>query len=274
MKLRRKYFVEAEQYRKETDSKDSWSRLRVNVFERKGKKKVLLGSYERNYSSMYNTFEPFEQNGKHYALISSDYTTTSVLSLPDCKIIATEGDWNCWGFCPTGFYVPAVGDKRVYFENDKAKANMQGNFGFVCGCVWGDDGSWKVQFLDLSEIEQGKVIRDDRLGYVELTGGSDGLRDAFQYIYVGEHQALDINLKGIQHHPTYLKNKVGPSALDANKVADEQAQHIVSRLEYFLKKKAENITESFPEKLDETEKKYIREILYNTIVTVTEEKST
>lgn len=273
MNLRQRYVVEAECFKKETDSKDSWSRLRVNVFEKRGKKKTFLGSYERNYSSLYNTFEPFEQNGKHYALISSDYTTTSVLSLPDCKIIATEGDWNCWGFCPTGFYVPAVGDKQIYFENDKAKETMQGKFGFVCGCVWGDDGSWKIQFLDLSEIDQGKVIRDDRFGYVELNGSSKNLKKAFEYMYIGEHGAIDINLKGIHHHPTYLKHKVGPNNIDANQVAEEQAKHIISRVEYFLKKKAENITQSPPEKLDETERKYIREILYNTIVTVTEEKT-
>lgn len=42
MNLRQRYVVEAERFKKETDSKDSWSRLRVNVFEKRGKKKHFL----------------------------------------------------------------------------------------------------------------------------------------------------------------------------------------------------------------------------------------
>jgi hypothetical protein len=47
-----------------------------------------------------------------------------------------------------------------------------GDFGFVWGCIWGDDGSWKVQYLDLSRVREGVVRREERFGYVELaTGG-------------------------------------------------------------------------------------------------------
>lgn len=41
-------------------------------------------------------------------------------------------------------------------------------FGFVSGCVWGDDGSWKIQFLDLTKADQGIIVRDARFGYLEL----------------------------------------------------------------------------------------------------------
>jgi hypothetical protein len=34
--------------------------------------------------------------------------------------------------------------------------------------IWGDDSSWKLQYLDLSQIRQGIIHRDDRFGYVEL----------------------------------------------------------------------------------------------------------
>lgn len=45
-------------------------------------------------------------------------------------------------------------------------------FGFVAGCVWGDDsGGWKLQFLDLSKADQGIVTRDERFGYLELPVG-------------------------------------------------------------------------------------------------------
>jgi hypothetical protein len=40
--------------------------------------------------------------------------------------------------------------------------------GFVAGCVWGDDSSWKIQYLDVSRIAEGIIKRDDRFGYIEL----------------------------------------------------------------------------------------------------------
>jgi hypothetical protein len=44
-----------------------------------------------------------------------------------------------------------------------------GEFGFVWGCVWGDDSSWKVQCLDLRRIREGVISRDERFGYVEIS---------------------------------------------------------------------------------------------------------
>lgn len=44
----------------------------------------------------------------------------------------------------------------------------RGDFGFVWGCIWGDDSSWKVQFLDLSEVERGRIRREERFGYLKL----------------------------------------------------------------------------------------------------------
>jgi hypothetical protein len=41
-------------------------------------------------------------------------------------------------------------------------------FGFVAGCIWGDDLSWKIQYLDLTEVEQGVLRRDSRFGYLEM----------------------------------------------------------------------------------------------------------
>lgn len=74
-------------------------------------------------------------------------------------------------------------------------------FGFVCGCVWGDDSSWKIQHLDLSQVEMGIVKRDDRYGYVELLGGSGTLADAIDIeywepedpqIYIAVRQSFDM----------------------------------------------------------------------------------
>jgi len=43
-----------------------------------------------------------------------------------------------------------------------------GDFGFVWGCIWGDDSSWKVQYLDLSAVRHGVIHRDERFGYLKL----------------------------------------------------------------------------------------------------------
>ena len=50
-------------------------------------------------------------------------------------------------------------------------------FGFVAGCVWGDDSSWKIQFLDLSEIQTGAIKRDARFGHIEMPNNMS-LREA------------------------------------------------------------------------------------------------
>ncbi|MBP7133845.1 hypothetical protein KBA73_01385 [Patescibacteria group bacterium] len=141
----------------------TWNMLKCEVFCRRedGGEPDKVGEYQRNYSSFFNTFEPFLKDGKEYALISENYSRTAAISLPDCKIVAKE-DPSAFGFCPTGFHVPWLGENIP----------INGHFGIICGCVWGDEFSWKVQFLDLSKIEEGIIRREARWGYVELEGGS------------------------------------------------------------------------------------------------------
>jgi hypothetical protein len=89
-------------------------------------------------------------------------------------VIAEESDQGGRGFCPVGFFVPDwwdVNDGSIipgseYWDADREWPN--GDFGFVWGCEWGDDSSWKVQYLDLSRVQQGVVRREERFGYVEL----------------------------------------------------------------------------------------------------------
>lgn len=45
---------------------------------------------------------------------------------------------------------------------------------FVWGCIWGDDSSWKVQYLDLSDVPKGEIRREERFGYVKLATSPDG----------------------------------------------------------------------------------------------------
>lgn len=144
----------------------AWNVLDVEIFC-KGEK---IGEYTRSYHDMMNTFVPFMQRGKEYALISYQYVGTAVMRLPSCEIIAEE-EYTSWGFCPVDYYVP------YYEEEGKPACGLQGDFGFVAGCVWGDDSSWKIQFLDLRRIEDGIILRDERFGYIELPGGIE-LKDA------------------------------------------------------------------------------------------------
>ncbi|HEY6436210.1 MAG TPA: hypothetical protein VIY47_06445, partial [Ignavibacteriaceae bacterium] len=42
------------------------------------------------------------------------------------------------------------------------------NFAFMCGCVWGDDTSWKLRYIDLSQIPNKVLTITDKFGYWEL----------------------------------------------------------------------------------------------------------
>lgn len=155
----------------------TWDSAVVEVCRRSSEGLTSVCKYERNYA-MLGTFEPFRRGGKEFALISRDYTKTAVLDLTSGNVVAEEldkpGATPGAGFCPVGFYVPDWWDLHdgsvipgsEYWNADQEWPN--GNFGFVWGCYWGDDSSWKVQYLDLSEIDAGIVQRDERFGYVEL----------------------------------------------------------------------------------------------------------
>ena len=87
----------------------TWTTCTVEVLD--GER--VVGSYDRNYA-LLQTFEPFRQGDRLFALISRNYTATSVMDLETGEILASE-------------------------ETD--------SFGF-----WGDDSSWKVPHLDLSDV--------------------------------------------------------------------------------------------------------------------------
>lgn len=171
-KPRDKYFVRG---KPKPNRPGTWDSTIVEVFRRgdSGTAPVKICEYER-FHSLFQTFGPFRQGDRDFALISSDYTRTSVLDLQSGRIAAEEPDPGSMGFCPVGFYVPDwwdVNDDSIIpgseYWNEKCEWPT-GAFGFVWGCIWGDDGSWKVQHLDLTQVQQGMVRRDDRFGYVEL----------------------------------------------------------------------------------------------------------
>ena len=150
-----------------------------------------VAEYKRGYPShTKETFYPFLKNGKWYALISADYTRTQIMDLETGKIIGGE-EPSKNGFCPTEFYIPKrykysednlsfyvyeTLNENEYYEESNIKNAIIGDeeyspFGFVSGCHWGDDHSWKIQMLDLSEADKGLIKRIDYFDYAELPDG-------------------------------------------------------------------------------------------------------
>ncbi len=179
-KPRDEYYVRTS---KKPNRPGTWDSTIVEVFRRgiSARAPGRIATYERNHA-MFQTFEPFRQGGRALALISRDYPKTAVLDLGTGEVIAEEveqfydGNPQCpgAGFCPVGFYVPDwwdIHDASIipgseYWNSEREWPN--GSFGFVWGCIWGDDSSWKVQYLDLSRIQEGVITREERFGYVEL----------------------------------------------------------------------------------------------------------
>jgi hypothetical protein len=162
--------------------------IRVGVFRSEGDSEEKVGEYSRNYLHFYRTFYPFRKNGKDYALYSPEYSLTRVMELPSCKDIGGE-EPSPDAFCPVDYYVPCyivrestmgnVGHKFVV--NEPGPENLiESNydkpvspvlyypFGFVAGCIWGDDSSMKIQYLDLEHVEAGIIKRDERFGYIKM----------------------------------------------------------------------------------------------------------
>jgi hypothetical protein len=168
----------------------------------------FLGSYEHLFPAYgASTFCPFQHGDRWYALYSADYTTTRMMSLPECQDLGGE-EPNPSGFCPVEYYVPryrvvswghpAAGKTYVSYLFDNADRFRPSGYtaetttyhygpwqflgtGFVAGCQWGDDASWKVEMLDLSRIAEGIITRSARFGHFELPRKLS-LRDALDFL--------------------------------------------------------------------------------------------
>jgi hypothetical protein len=90
-----------------------------------------------------------------------------------------------WGFCPIDFRVfdwrerftddaptktyGKEGDEKPLYSDEKLYS-LTGQWAIYSGCVWGDDSSWKLRYIDLSRISEGVVTSEDRFGYFPLGG--------------------------------------------------------------------------------------------------------
>src|SRR5438270_4332158 len=88
-KPRDKYAVKAS---RKPNTPGTWDSTVVEVFRRgPGGEPEKICEYERNYS-LLQTFEPFRQGEREFALISRDYTKTAVLDLGSGRVVAEEPD--------------------------------------------------------------------------------------------------------------------------------------------------------------------------------------
>lgn len=221
------------------NGKGYWNSLQVGIFQRPeadtsvrgytdpkiNVTDVQIGEYKRNYSSLMNTFHPFQLRGKWYALYSKDYTSTRIMELPSCKDLGGE-EGDSWGFCPVDYWVPGLHYIESLHDEGCPRDNKRGHtpdgtkactctivhdhgcpccpetrvangsctckeawnkhhekyhkwhfpdrvHGFVAGCIWGDDSSWKIEYLDLSKADEGIIKREARFGYIEMPAHLD-----------------------------------------------------------------------------------------------------
>ncbi len=141
-----------------------WNSVLCEIYNSKDEK---LGEYLRHYYSFaFSTFFPFSSNGKDYALYSADYNTISVMNLPNCTPVELKPECieQLNHFCPVEVYVPRFEDhdkyrSQIHSSDEKYEEGYSGfsTLAFVTGCVWGDDSSWKLNLLDLSNIENGEL---------------------------------------------------------------------------------------------------------------------
>jgi len=137
-----------------------WDCIKVGINDFYGKQ---IGSYDRNYPDLKDTFFPFKQGNQWYALYSPKYSVTRIMALPDCVDIGGEVDEDGRGFCPIDYYVP-FGTK---FKDEKF-SKINGMIGFVAGCFWGGDASFDIKLLDLSEVKDGKLTRINKFGAIGI----------------------------------------------------------------------------------------------------------
>jgi hypothetical protein len=180
-----------------------WNGVKVGIFRVQDGREEQIGEYSRNYGTNFSCFHPFRRNGADFALYSPDYTVTRVLELPSCRDLGGE-EPDGGGFCPVDFHIPSfirqeyrsgqlpepfvqtiwqpkdsdLEPKTLRTPDAEGKEVVSTYrpltpltyvpYGFVAGCYWGDDSSWKIQYLDLSQAHRGIVKRDERFGYIVL----------------------------------------------------------------------------------------------------------
>ena len=191
----------------EWETENSWGSCKVKIVDKKTNKNIYEYNRNYSFLKTFEPFRILDENNtwRHYALISPEYTTFQLIDLDSRKFVAEnpyptltkdqaerlnsrskeenkyfEGmSFPSWGFCPVEFHVPDFLDildnpiteefsSEDSLEEEYRIFESKRNFGFMSGCIWGDDSSWKLRAIDLREISNGKISSDERFGYFEL----------------------------------------------------------------------------------------------------------
>lgn len=108
--------------------------------------------------------------------------TCNMTHNPECDWIKSKGGKPCNGCKEERAAYDAIHSEWVFPDRVH---------GFIAGCVWGDDSSWKIEYLDLSRADEGIIKREARFGYVEMASGQD-LKDAIDYDGEGEYIRINV----------------------------------------------------------------------------------
>lgn len=156
-----------------------WDSTKVAIFRGED----FIGEYIRNMSDYSkSTFYPFMVAGAWYALYSADYTATRIMKLNEKSIEDWCGeDSDPHGFCPTEFYIPRYihtspnafsvdcdidqSTFDLYMQSPNMVTTESCDFGFLSGCVWGDDSSWKLKYVDLSRVPEKELSITEKFGH-------------------------------------------------------------------------------------------------------------
>lgn len=188
-----------------------WNSVKVSIFS----DNILIGEYLRNYSKYaQETFFPFLVGEDWYALYSSNYTATRVMKLYEDRI----EDWcgespSLFGFCPVEIYVPRYNKYSVIGEGDYCTVDTEYttsaefiaeqddktfveskycNFGFLSGCVWGDDSNWKLLYIDLFKVANKELSITEKFGYWELPIGTKLKECINMHNWEPDHEWVDL----------------------------------------------------------------------------------
>jgi len=178
----------------------TWASSRVTIY----RDYKVIGDFIRNYPSYAAaTFAPFSVGNEWYALYSPHYTALRVMKLNKDSIEDWCGDEpSTHGFCPVEVLIPQFmkfeathGSRFIHntefkshldFMKEKDSKDFKEHgfhkFGFMSGCVWGDDSSWKLRYIDLSKVEEKELIITEKFGYWELPDNLE-LKDCINLRY-------------------------------------------------------------------------------------------
>lgn len=136
------------------------------------------GSYDQYAETRARNPEWFEPGGVYYGKGPDDLINGEGF----CAVEFYVPDWASWDSDGDGGGGVESMDTETWEEMSGYREDIHtGQLGFVAGCYWGDDSSWKIEAVDLSRISEGIISQDNRFGYISLPSGMR-LRAAVEYM--------------------------------------------------------------------------------------------